>query len=84
LNSEKIKEYSAQATKKTITEAFNDWIKIQYSVLDKMKDTKIDENIVSNYTFELQNFSTVIELENFQKQIQQQKESTKEKDILTI
>ncbi len=49
-----------------------------------MKNTEIDNKIVKDTTFELQNFRTLVELEAFQKQIQQQKEETEETEVLTI
>jgi len=83
-SSDVIKEYSGQATKQTIKDRFNEWLKEEYKSLDNMKNTEIDNKIVKDTTFELQNFRTLVELEAFQKQIQQQKEETEETEVLTI
>lgn len=84
LNSEKIKEFTGQAQSKTIQWAFNEWLDEQYESLDKMKNIEIDNTIVKETTFELWGFNTLIELEAFQKKLNEEKEESETTETIEI
>ena len=77
-------QFTGEATKDTVETSFNGWLNKQYNSLDKMKDTEIDNKIVSGTAFELQSFKTLSELEIFQKQLQAEKDNTKTTETITL
>jgi hypothetical protein len=78
------KQITQDTTIDTAKVLFNYWLDHEFDKLDSFQEKEIAEQIIGPTTFELHNFTTLVELEIFQSQVIEAKMKTEKQVNLEV